>query len=102
MILTYFDDCIIIDKNMFGIDSFIDSLKEGHEEFDLTNEGSINKYLGVLFKDINENSFEMSQPFSIWRIIKLLSLDEHKTRDKDTPVGKHLLNHDLDGSPQKH
>ncbi len=52
----YVDNCIIIGKNMSAVDSFIDSLKEGHEEFDLTDEGSTDKYPGVLFRDIDEIS----------------------------------------------
>ncbi len=44
----------------------------------------------------------MSQPFLIRRIIAFLSLDEDKTKGRDTPVGKPLLNRDLDGVPRKH
>ena len=44
----------------------------------------------------------MSQHFLIRRIIAYLSLDEHKTRGRETPVGKPLLNRDLYGCPQKH
>ena len=43
----------------------------------------------------------MSQPFLIRRIITSLSLDEHKTKGRETPVGKPLLNRDLDGCPRK-
>ena len=38
----------------------------------------------------------------IRRIIASLSLDEHKTRGRETPVGKPLLNRNLDGFPRKH
>ena len=44
----------------------------------------------------------MSRPFLIHWILELLSLDEHKTKGCDTPVGKPLLNCDLDGVPCKH
>ena len=44
----------------------------------------------------------MSQPFLIHGILKFLSLDEHKTKKHDTPVGKPMLNRDLNGVPQKH
>ena len=36
------------------------------------------------------------------RIIASLYFDEHKTRVRETPVGKPLLNRDLDGCPLKH
>jgi hypothetical protein len=52
--------------------------------------------------DIDSNTFEMSQPFFICRILELLSLDEHKTKGHNTPVGKPLLHCDLDGVPPKH
>ena len=44
----------------------------------------------------------MSQPFLIRRIITSVSLDEHKIRGRETPVGKPLRNHDLYGCPRKH
>ena len=84
---------------MQAVDSVFKSLREGDEDFELTDEVSINKYLRVKIKDTNNNSFEMSQPFLIRRIINFLSLDENKTRGRDTPVGKPLLNRDLDGYP---
>ena len=102
IVLTYVDDCIIIGQSMKTVDAVINSLRDGNEDFELTDEGSLDKYIGVLIKDISSNSFEMSQPFLIRRIIASLSLDENKTRGRETPVGKPLLNRDLDGSPRKH
>ena len=80
MILTYVDDCIIIGKSMAIVDSVINLLCGGDEDFELTDEGSLDKYIGVLIKDIDERSFEMSQPFLVRRVIAALSLDENKTR----------------------
>ena len=80
IILTYLYDCIIIGKSMAIVDSVIDSLRDGDEDFELTDEGSIDKYIGVLIEDINYISFEMIQSFLVRRIIASLSLDENKTR----------------------
>ena len=102
IILTYVDYCIIIGKSVAIMDSVIDSLRDRDEDFELTDEGSIDKYSGVLIKDINDSSFEMSHPFLVRRIIASLSLDENKTRGLNTPVGKPLLNRDLDVCPRKH
>ena len=55
-----------------------------------------------MITDIDSNSFEMSQPFLVRCILDFLSLDENKTKGRDTPVGKPLLNRDLDGVPRKH
>ena len=84
------------------LNSIIDSLRDGDEYSELTDESSIDKYIGVLIEDINDSSFEMSQPFLVRRIIASLSLDENKTRGRNTPVVNPLLNRDLDGCPRKH
>ncbi len=102
IILTYVDDCIIVGHIMIVVDSVILLLKDESEHFDLVDQGSINKYLGLLIWDIDSTRFEMSQPFPIRRIIDFLSLEENKTKGKETSVGKPLLNLDLNGVTQKH
>ncbi len=44
----------------------------------------------------------MSQLFLIHCILDFLLLDKNKTKGQDNPVGKPLLNRDLDGVPRKH
>jgi hypothetical protein len=100
-------------------DAVISLLKEGHEDFELANQGSINKYLGLLTRDMDTNTFKMSQPFLICRILDFLLLDKNKTKQNKTKqnktkqnktkqnkrtshsVQKALLKCDLDGVPQK-
>ena len=84
------------------VDSVIESLHDGDEDFELTDEESLDKYIDVLIEYIDYTSFKTSQSFLIRRIITSLSLDEHNTRRRETPVGKPLLNRDLDGCPRKH
>ncbi len=84
------------------VDAVISSLKGGNENFILVDQGSINKYLGLSIRDIDSTTFEMSQPFLICPILKFLLLDEDKAKGHDTPVGKPLLNQDLNGFPCKH
>ena len=67
-----------------------------------TDEGSIDKYLGVDIKQIDSKSFEMSQPFLIKRIMTLLGMSDVRTNEKFTPVGNTLLNKDVDGIPCKY
>jgi hypothetical protein len=55
-----------------------------------------------MITDIDSNTFEMSQPFLVHCILEFLSLDKHKTKGRNTLIGKPLLNHDLDGVPRKH
>jgi hypothetical protein len=77
----------------------IQSLHEGDENFVLQDEGSIDKYLGVDIKQLGSSKFELTQPFLIEQVTKFLGIDNGKTNEKVTPVGKPLLNKDLDGVP---
>ncbi len=80
----------------------VTSLYNGHENFALQDEGSIDKYLGVDIAKLAGNSFQLTQPFLIECIAQLLGIDQGKTNEKLTPVNKPLLNKDLDGVPQKY
>ena len=53
VILTYVDDCIIIGKSMKIVDSVINWLHDGDEDFKLIDKGSLEKYIGVLIEDID-------------------------------------------------
>ena len=72
IVLTYVDDCIILGKNMAIVDAVISLLKEGHEDFKLVDQGSIDKYLGLMIQDIDSNTFKMSRPFLICCILDFL------------------------------
>ena len=58
--------------------------------------------MGVDIAKLDGNSFQLTQPFLIERITQFLGLDQGKTNEKLTPVGKPLLYKDLDGVPQKY
>ena len=47
IILTYVDDCILIANKKETLDQFIHSLANCIEKFEFTDEGAIEKYLGV-------------------------------------------------------
>jgi hypothetical protein len=47
IIITYADDCIIVSDSMKDINTFVKSIKDGPEEYVLTDEGDINKFLGI-------------------------------------------------------
>ena len=55
---------------MADVDAVISSLHVGGEKFQLVDQGSIDKYLGLMIHDIDANTFEMSQPFLIRRILE--------------------------------
>ena len=105
IVLTYVDDCIIVGPSMKDIDAFVKSMKDGPENFILTDEGDIDKFLGIEITHLDEKRFKISQPYLIDRIISLLNIDTNtygmETNSKSTPVGKPLLHKDLEGKPRK-
>jgi hypothetical protein len=90
---------------MKEINTFVKSITDGPEGYVLTDEGDTNKYLGIEIKEITKNKFELSQPFLIKQIVNLLGLGQNEfdvhTKTKITPVGKPLLNKDLEGKSRK-
>ncbi len=98
IILVYVDDCIIISPKSSVVMQFIQSLKDGPEHFNFTEEGSLESYLGVMFTDFdNGKSFEMKQSFLIERILSAMGIETRMTESKPTPVTKPLLHRDTDG-----
>jgi hypothetical protein len=106
VLLTYVDDCIIISPSRNSIDRLISSMQSGQENFKLTDEGGVNKFLGVKITRLDKNSFELSQPFLIDRILNFLGLcnNEFETdaNSTSTPIAKGLLHRNLDGKAQKY
>jgi hypothetical protein len=102
IVFTYVDDCILIGDLQDRLNALVTSLHDGNKNFALQDEGSIDKYLGVGISQVDGTSFQLTQPFLIKRIMQLLGIDQGKTNKKLTPVGKPLLNNDLDGVPRKY
>ena len=75
IVLIYVDDCIILSRNKSVIDDFISSLKNGKEKYILTDEGEIDKYLGV---DIvkSANTVTMKQPYLIERCLTEMGITD--------------------------
>ncbi len=105
IIITYIDVCIIVSNSMKNINTFVRFMKDGPKGYVLTDEGDINKFLGIEIKEITKNKFKLSQPFLIKQIVNLLGLGQNEfdvhTNTKITPVGKPLLNKDLEGKPHE-
>ncbi len=102
ILLAYVDNNIIVGDSMHQIDPLIQLLQGGDEHFVLQDKGSIDKYLGVNIKQIDANTFERVQLFLIERITTFLGIADGKTNEKLIPVGKPLLNKDLQGVPRKY
>ena len=63
ILIVHADDVLIFSKKKCWIDMFIQSLAEGQEKFELTNEGSIDKYLGVHITKLPDGSYKLKQPY---------------------------------------
>jgi hypothetical protein len=70
VLLTYVDNCIIISPSHDSIDHLISSMQSGLENLKLTDEGGVNKFLGVEIRDNNSVVFENSIKFR-WKFVKL-------------------------------
>ena len=102
MIITYVDYCIIAGRSMNDIYSFIYSMQHGSENLILTDEGDVNKFLGIKITHNEDSSFEMSQLFLIDRLLSILGLGDNEfDTSTTTPVAKGLLHRDLAGKPRK-
>ena len=101
--LTYVDDCILLSPKKETIDAFISSLKNGPEKFVFTDEGSIEKYLGVDIQKLEDGSgLTLSQPHLIERILQAADIDLRMTNDRSVPVVGPLLCKDENGPERKH
>ncbi len=68
----------------------------------MQDEGLIDEYLGVKIKQLDDSSFELTQPFLIVQVTKFLGIDNGRTNEKVTLVGKPELNKDLNGVPREY
>ena len=89
---------------MKDINGFVESMESGSEKFVLTNEGDINKFLGIEITQLDDKRFMISHPFLIDIIRSYLNIDMNnygmETNAKSTPVGKPLLIKELSGKPR--
>lgn len=102
IILTYVDDCILIANKKEMLDQFIYSLANGIEKFEFTDEGPMDKYLGVEIEKLKGNEFILRQPFLIQRILQALNVHEDAYNKRDVPVIGPLLSRDEKGAKRKH
>ena len=89
--VLYVDDTIFFSKNDTIIDRTITSLKA--LDFELTDEGDVESFLGIKIDHNPDGSFHMSQPDLTNRIIETLGLNntskQHKTPAVSPPLHEH-------------
>ena len=98
--MVYVDNVIALANDESVLKKLVANLKE--KRYDLTDDGTINKYLGVDVKHKFDGSFKLTQPYLIERILKVLGVGgDSKTNSKPTPASKPLLHKDLEGWTRK-
>ena len=101
IVLTYVDDCLILAKNDKVIQDLVESLKNGEENFDFTDDGDIKNYLGVEFSRSKDGTITLKQEFLIERIISAMGFG-NDIRSQKTPAVKPNLSKDQDSPSKKH
>jgi hypothetical protein len=106
VLLTYVDDCIIISPSKVSIDRLVASMRTGPENFKLTDEGDVNKFLGIEITKLGPDSFELLQPFLIDCLLQVLGLCNNAfdtdANPSSMPVANGLLHQDLAGKQRKY
>ena len=90
---------------MVAINAFFKSMEVGPDNFTLTDEVNIDKFLGIKTTHLDNRRFKILQPFLINIIFFFLKMDSDDygivTNKKSAPVGKTLLHKDLSVKPCK-
>ncbi len=101
IVLVYVDDMIIFSrKGTRAGELLVEALGEGHENFVFTDDGDLDKYLGVDVKRYKDGRIELTQPHLIERFLAVIGYDKD-VNPRPTPAVKPILNKDADGLPRK-
>ena len=100
--LVYVDDFIIFSRKRSGIsDRLINSLANGKENFEFTDEGYLKMYLSVDITKHKDGSIEVTQPHLIERLVVLVD-QEQNINIKTNPATKPLFHKDEDSLERKY
>ena len=97
--VVYVDDGILIRPDKGEIDNIIMSLKE---DYDLTDEGNLNEYLGIKIEERQDGSRVLTQPLLMRRILMAVGIDQRKkVRKKRKTPAIRVLQRDEGGHKRK-
>ena len=99
IIILYVDDCVIISKTEQEAEHIFSELE--NRKYKLTDEGSMEEYLGIQIDHNTDGSFRMSQPFLIQRIIEFIPGMTEARSTKSPACSSVVLTKDIDGEPRK-
>ena len=95
ILILYVDDACLVSPSRSKINQEIRSLQR---DFDMTDEGDLNDYLGTRFDRKSDGSVELTQPRMIERVLDIVSLNQSDNHVKthDTPATSVLQTSDND------
>ena len=99
IIILYVDDCVIISKTEREAEHIFSELE--NRKYKLTDEGSMEEYLGIQIDHNTDGSFRMSQPFLIQRIIEFIPGMTEARSAKSPACSSVVLTKEIDGEPRK-
>ena len=100
ILVVYVDDAVLISPYKTKITTEIKSLQE---EYDLTDDGELQDYLGIRFDRQGDGSLLLTQPRMIERVLGIVGLDpdNNQTKLHDTPASEHkILDNDPNAAPR--
>ena len=87
IVLLYVDNAIALARDESVLEKLVANLKE--KQFNLTDYGTLDKYLGVNIKDKYGGIIELSQPYLIERTLEVRRVEsDNKTKFQPTPASK--------------
>lgn len=98
MILVYVDDCLIFSKDQKLTEETYQCLKK---DFDLNDEGSIDKYLGIDIKRQKNGTIHLTQPSLHNQIVESMPGISNSNPKYTPAIAKELLHKDVEGQVRK-
>ena len=98
VVIIYVDDCCIMSPSEGEAMRIYKSFES--KGFKVTDEGSMETYLGLQIESHDNSSFTVSQPFLIDRIIQSVRGMEDAKMAKSPAVTTNVLTKDIDGKPR--
>ena len=95
IIILYVDDCIIMSRTKSEADRIYHELEQ--RGYKMTDEGSMEQYLGIQITKDSNNTFRLNQPYLIERILKSVPSMENAKPAKTPSTAGTILTKDEQG-----
>ena len=99
MICLYVDDCMILSKSKADTDAIFQYFER--RKYSLTDEGTMEEYLGIMISHNDDGSYRMSQPLLIDRIIESVPIMADARSSKSPVCSSIVLTKDKVGESRK-